>query len=278
MAMSECEAEITGNRGIAPGVYLMTLRAPSVAGQAHPGQFVMIRVQAGLDPLLRRPFSVCGRFEDDEFGVLYKVVGRGTTLLSKKRSGECVQVLGPLGNGFQIDVASRPLWLVGGGMGTAPLLFLAQTLLERGKNGFSFLTGFSGQEDVLLPGAILPWNVATDIATDDGTIGYAGPVTELLKSRMTAVAETKGPGTICACGPSAMLQQVAALAEAAGAVCRVSLEATMACGMGVCLGCTVPGVPGERRPYLRVCTEGPVFPAEAVDWNRMPGQPKAACS
>lgn len=278
MAMLECEAEITGNRGIAPGVFLMILRAPSLAERARPGQFVMLRVQAGLDPLLRRPFSVCGRFEDDEFGVLYKVVGRGTTLLSKKRPGECMQVLGPLGNGFQIEAVSRPLWLVGGGMGTAPLLFLAQTLLQRGEKGFSFLTGFSGQEDVLRPGDILSSKVETDIATDDGSLGYAGPVTDLLQARMAGFQEMKGRGAVCACGPSAMLQQVAAIAEAAGVVCRVSLEATMACGMGVCLGCTVPGVPGERPAYLRVCTEGPVFSAETVDWNRLPGRPEAACS
>lgn len=264
--MIECTADIQDHREVAPGVFLLTLQAPALAERARPGQFVMLQVRSGLDPLLRRPFSICGRLQPDAFGVLYKVVGRGTALLSQGRPGERVQVLGPLGNGFAVNDMARPCWLVAGGMGVAPMLFLAQALLERGERDVVCLTGYASGKEVLKAGTLGLPGAETAIATDDGSLGHAGPVTDLLEARLRT---GEAPGTVCACGPAAMLARVAELARAAEAACQVSLEATMACGMGVCLGCTVHAAPGEGHPYLQVCSEGPVFSAEAVDWDRL---------
>lgn len=270
--MFECEPEIVAHREVAPGTRLMVLREPSVAERARPGQFVMLRVASGPDPLLRRPFSVCGRIGDDAFGLLYRVVGRGTALMAERRVGERMQVLGPLGNGFPVERSSRPSVLAGGGVGVAPLLFLAQELLGQEGRPVSFLAGFPGKEALLLPRDVLRLELEVGIATDDGTLGHAGPVTDLLASRLAAVAGPEEAPAVFACGPPAMLERVAALARAAGAPCLVSLEAAMACGLGACLGCTLPEASREGRGYLRVCTEGPVVPAEAVDWERMGGR------
>lgn len=268
-SMFECEPEIIAHREVAPGTRLMVLRDPSVAERARPGQFVMLRVAAGLDPLLRRPFSICGRIGDDAFGLLYRVVGRGTALMAERRIGERVPILGPLGNGFPGERSSRPSVLAGGGVGVAPLLFLAQDLLVQEERPVSFLAGFSGKEALLLPRDVLQVDLEAEIATDDGTLGHAGPVTDLLASRLAALTGPEEAPAVFACGPPAMLERVAALARAAGAPCLVSLEAAMACGVGACLGCTVPAATQEGRSYLRVCTEGPVVAAETVDWERM---------
>jgi dihydroorotate dehydrogenase electron transfer subunit len=229
----------------------------------------MLRVGAGLDPLLRRPFSICGRVGDDGFALLYRVVGRGTALLAEQRVGERLQLLGPLGSGFP-EEPSGPLILAGGGVGVAPLLFVAQELLARKVRPFTFLAGFPRREEVLSPREMLQLDLKAEIATDDGTLGHAGPVTDLLSSHL-AGGGGQG-GKVFACGPPAMLKRVAGLARRAGVSCRVSLEATMACGLGACLGCTVPAAPGKREPYIRVCTEGPVVPAEAVDWEGAGGK------
>jgi dihydroorotate dehydrogenase electron transfer subunit len=265
--MFEREAEITGHRKVVPGTRLITLREPDMAEQARPGQFVMLRVGSGLDPLLRRPFSLCGRIGEDGFALLYRIVGRGTALLAERRTGEKLQVLGPLGVGFPQESAG-PLILAGGGVGVAPLLYAAQDLLSRGR-AFVFLAGFPNREEVLLPRDVLQLNLQAEIATDDGSLGHAGPVTDLLASHLAGDA-ARG-GTVLACGPAAMLKRVAELARRAGVSCRVSLEAAMACGLGACLGCTVPAAPGKQDSYIRVCTEGPVVPAEAVDWERAGG-------
>jgi len=266
--MFEREAEIIDHREVAPEIFLATLREPSIAGRAEPGQFVMVRVQNGLDPLLRRPFSICGSAGDDAFHLLYRVVGRGTEILSRKKAGDALQVLGPLGSGFRVESGSGPAFLVGGGMGVAPLFFLAQTLSGPRQRPFHFLAGFSAAAHVLDPAAILDMDMKVEITTDDGTLGHAGLVTDLLESRLQA--ENSGtPGMVFACGPPAMLKRVAELTAVSGVPCRVSLEAAMACGLGACLGCAVPGTSDGPDSYHRVCRDGPVFDAGAVDWKRM---------
>jgi len=266
--MFEREAVIIEHREVVQGVFLMTLREPSIAGRARPGQFVMVRIHAGLDPLLRRPFSICGLTGEDAFRILYRVVGRGTALLSGTGAGEAVQVLGPLGSGFRTDTTSGPALLVGGGMGVAPLFFLAQALSGAPGPPVAFLAGFPSAADVLDPAEILGTDLRLEVATDDGSAGYAGFVTELLRARL----DSEGPGAlgaVYACGPGAMLARAAALTSERSLPCQVSLEAFMACGLGACLGCAVPAGPAGQDPYYRVCREGPVFDAGAVDWKRM---------
>ncbi len=267
--MFEREAKIIDHREVAPGTFLATLREPSIAGRSEPGQFVMVRVQNGLDPLLRRPFSICGS-AGDAFHLLYRVVGRGTEILSRRKAGDPLQVLGPLGSGFRVEGGSNPAFLVGGGMGVAPLFFLAQTLSGPSRRPFRFLAGFSSVAHVLDPAGILDTDVKLEIATDDGTLGHAGLVTDLLESRLQAEG-LETPGMVLACGPLAMLKRVAELTAVSGVPCRVSLEAAMACGLGACLGCAVPGTSDGSGSYHRVCRDGPVFNAGAVDWKRMGG-------
>jgi len=269
--MFEREAEITDNRQLLHGTFLMSLKEPSIAGRAGPGRFLMIRAHKGLDPLLRRPLSICGLAGKDTLRILYRVAGRGTALLSEKKTGERVSVLGPLGNGFRIPEARPPLMLVGGGLGVAPIFSLAQALTEEALP-FSLMTGFGRAGDVIRPEDVLGVGVEVETATEDGSVGWKGLVTDLLEDRLSRGAPGENPGTVCACGPPAMLKKAAESAAAAGAACLVSLEARMACGLGACLGCAVDAAPGSSRPYHRVCVDGPVFPANDIDWNKL-GRP-----
>ena len=265
--MFEQHAEIVEHREVLPGTHLLTLREPGIAQSAQPGQFVMLKTGDGLDPLLRRPFSICGRIQEDAFLLLYRVVGRGTKVLSRRSSGESLRVLGPLGNGFQHRQVSAPLLLVGGGIGLAPLFFLAQTLKQEAEaRTVRFLAGFSNAGEILDAG-IVPGAGGMEIATDDGSAGHCGPVTDLLEARLQDRDPPGESGTIFACGPPGMLKKVADIAARAGADCQVSLEAAMACGLGACLGCAIKAADGGDAAYLHVCREGPVVPAGAVDWG-----------
>ncbi len=243
------------------GHFRLRLR-PARPLRAEPGQFVMLRVGEGIDPLLRRPFSIhrTDPGETGEFEILFRVVGRGTRLLSRLRAGDRVDALGPLGQGFRTD-AEHPV-LVGGGVGVAPLLFLTERLLEQGRRPL-LLLGARTDRDLLCHQDFTCLAVPCRVATEDGSAGEPGLVTGLLDRALDEAA----PGTaVYACGPPAMLAAVAGRCRRAGVPCQVSLEAHMACGVGACLGCVVPGT---DEPYLRVCREGPVVDANRVDWARL---------
>jgi dihydroorotate dehydrogenase electron transfer subunit len=226
---------------------------------AEPGQFAMVKVSDGIDPLLRRPFSIHRMLAGDagEFELLFRAVGSGTRLLARAQVGDRVDVLAPLGRGFRL-VEGRPL-LVGGGVGVAPLLFLAEALLHQGAAP-KLLLGGRADRDILCHDDFACLAVPYALATEDGSLGEPGLVTRLLEGEL---GDREAGTTVYACGPSPMLAAVAALCHAAGVSCQVSLEAHMACGVGACLGCVVPGT---REPYLRVCKEGPVFDADEIDW------------
>ncbi len=260
--MIEEQAGIVFNREVVHKTYYMGLRSPRIAGTARPGQFVMLRVSDGVDPLLRRPFSVCRVEGDAVFGILYRVVGRGTAIMSRAHEGERLSVLGPLGRGFRLPTAGRRSLLVGGGIGIAPLIFLAITIV---KGVRAFLAGYRSAGDVI-PIERVGLGSKISIATDDGTAGHRGFVTELLKGYVEGAGEERD-SVVYACGPLPMLKEVAALTTRRGIPCQVSLETSMACGVGACQGCSVRGSLGKGRPYHQVCQEGPVFDAEAVDWK-----------
>jgi len=258
--MFELVPEIVSNKRLTRDTWLVALRSPEIARAARPGQFVMIRVRSGIDPLLRRPFSICG-VREDLFLVLYRVIGRGTTLMTELREGEKVQVLGPLGKGFAVpEKKSVSPVLVGGGIGIAPLVFLAHD--QRAKD-LTFMTGFRSAQDILPPQKITGDEQGVAVATDDGTRGHHGPVTDLLemtlrKSRAAAVY---------ACGPKPMLKKVAEMSAALRIPCQVSLEAHMACGLGACQGCAAKAAANTGKSFWYVCKEGPVFDAEEIDWE-----------
>jgi dihydroorotate dehydrogenase electron transfer subunit len=264
-AMIEEQAEVAFNRALTSGTWLMGLRSPGITSSARPGQFVMVRVRRGVDPLLRRPFSICG-VEGDLFLLLYRVVGKGTEMMAGEiAAGDRVSVLGPLGSGFQFPKEERPMILISGGIGIAPLLFLAHKL---GHREFSFMAGFGSAAEIVPAQEVLDLSAPLRISTDDGTEGHHGLVTDLLESRLREGRQGANP-FIFACGPRGMLKSVAATAIKSELPCQVSMEASMACGLGACLGCVVKAALGEKQPYYHVCSDGPVFEASMIDWDAL---------
>jgi dihydroorotate dehydrogenase electron transfer subunit len=222
----------------------------------------MLRVSSGAcrDPLLRRPLSVHRIGIDGTAEFLYKRVGKGTELLSRYRPNDPIGLLGPLGRGFKVPSGTTCI-VVGGGLGIAPLLYLAETLPAAPPSAI-ILGGRSSQDVPRIEDfAALPHKVL--ITTEDGTLGYRGLVTELLEREL---GESKVvPIMIYACGPLPMMRAVNEIAARAGVSCQVSLEARMACGIGLCLGCAVPQA--GRGGYKHVCRDGPVFDAGSIDWE-----------
>ena len=261
--MIEQDTIVVFNRRVALDTFLMGVRALSIAEAARPGQFVMIRAGEGLDPLLRRPFSICG-VTGDQVMVLYRVVGRGTRMLSNTREGAFLSVLGPLGKGFAIPRSGQPATLVAGGMGIAPLAFLAGSI---GAGRHLFLAGFGSADQIVRDHPMGLRDMEISFSTDDGSAGHPGLVTELLER---ALAHTDGSSLkVFACGPIPMLKAVAEITAVMNIPCQVSLEASMACGLGACQGCAVKAAPGQVRPYWHVCQDGPVFDRTDLDWEAL---------
>lgn len=254
--------EILTHTEVKPLHFLTRIRAPEIASVARPGQFLHIRPAPADVPLLRRPISIC-RIGPTEGWVefLYRVVGAGTLLLSGVRPGERLDVMGPLGVPFRIDDgADTRHILVGGGVGIPPLLALAEHMrAARARNGVEVLLGGRTADLVLCDTELRGLGVLPRIATDDGSLGRAALVTELLDETLRDGGEYR----VYACGPVPMLRAVDNVCRAHRAPCQVSFEARMACGLGACLSCVIPTATG----YQRVCTEGPVFRADDVVWT-----------
>jgi dihydroorotate dehydrogenase electron transfer subunit len=260
------QAKVVFNRQINPITFLMGLDAADIASSAKPGQFVMLRVNDGIDPLLRRPFSICGVDNQNILLILYKTVGRGTVMLSEKRPGERLWVMGPLGNGFNLPAPGSKAILVAGGIGMAPLNFLAGSIK---KTQMEFMIGFASAVDIIPSGQITDRDMNISIATDDGSFGYPGMVTELLMECLDRHQHESDKLLIYACGPMPMLKKTAAIASGCNITCHVSLEAQMACGLGACQGCAVKIIPLGQSPYRHVCKDGPVFLSSDIDWSNV---------
>ncbi len=257
-------------KSVAPGYWVLSLQSPQISSAAAPGQFVLLKIDKNFDPLLPRAMSIHSIIRADNyrigFTILYKVVGKGTRLLSEKRSGESLAVLGPLGTGFKLShIASgyEPI-IVGGGIGIAPLLFLAQELMERSYTPTVFL-GANSQEELLALDEFESLGFTPKVSTEDGSKGVKGMVTDLLGSYLE---DSKGlQAEIFACGPAPMLEKAASLAKSYKLNSQLSLEQRMACGLGACLGCVVKiKNKNSGHSYQRVCTEGPVFNGEDIIW------------
>jgi len=268
------KATILSNVEISPGYFRIRLTAPNETARSFPGQFVMVKVRDGIDPLLRRPFGIfdVGMFDSEyaEAGprtfleILYKVVGKGTGVLAKLHHGDHLDLLGPLGKGFVTDGAAGEKILVGGGVGLAPLYYLARELVKYSR--VHLFAGGRTREDILCITEFERLGVETYTATDDGTLGEQGVVTEVMERYLMNSDSAK---TIFACGPFPMLKAVAKIAGHSMIPCQVSLEAYMACGIGACLGCVVKGKnhTDETPDYRCVCKDGPVFDALELLWD-----------
>ncbi len=264
MKLFETTAQVISNMEIKPGYFRLALDCPDIACTAGPGQFVMIGLDDANDPLLRRPFSVHDVILGDDGSeilvVLYMVVGRGTKDLSRLAPGAYLQVLGPLGTGFSLNPEIENSCLVGGGIGVAPLVFLARNLSQDISTGSCrVVLGARSQDHILCHGTFEAMGIEVIIATEDGSFGTKGLVTDVLSQ---AIKETPSM-QIFTCGPMPMLKAVAGLAKASSIPCQVSVEAAMACGMGACLGCALPKSDDDKK-YLHACTEGPVLEANRL--------------
>ncbi|MBL7157488.1 MAG: dihydroorotate dehydrogenase electron transfer subunit [Candidatus Omnitrophica bacterium] len=229
----------------------------------------MIRVSDSYVPLLRRPFGA-HEIGKDRIAILYKVVGKATKILSSKKKGKMLDVLGPLGNGFNIEASivrapegrGRPssIVLVAGGHGVAPLYALAKQLLAS-SHQLSVFIGARTKAHVICEKEFKKLGAKVYIATDDGSKGRKGLITSLLKNRLRALEIHKA--VIYGCGPKAMLKEVGRIAKAKKIPCQLSLEEYMACGTGTCLGCAVK----TRSGYKLVCKDGPVFDSKEIVWQ-----------
>ena len=252
--MDQVCAHILSNEELMPKIYLLWVEAPGIAGGARPGQFVTVRCGEGYDPLLRRPFSihrVAGgrKTQRSRIALLYAVRGRGTRWLASRVEGDVIDVLGPLGRGFSVQRASRNLLLVAGGMGIAPLAFLADEAIAADRS-VSLLIG-SATASGIYPSHLLPPEVELAITTEDGSAGRKGLVSELVPDLLPWADQ------VFACGPMPMYHAIAAVSYRLlpGKSIQVLLEVPMACGMGVCYGCSLET---KRGPRL-VCKDGPRF-------------------
>ena len=265
--MFKASAEVIYNKRIKKGYFEIALSAQAIAKTALPGQFVNIKVSEGIEPLLRRPLSL-HRVEGNKIFLLYEVLGKGTETLSRRKAGEDLSVLGPLGSGFSLHSTHYALHiLVAGGMGTAPLVFLAEKL-AKGKT--LVLIGAKTREDILCEEEFRKLGGEVKIATDDGSRGFKGHVSELLKQELLTI--DYGLLTIYACGPKLLLKEISRISLERNIPAQLSLESHMACGIGACMGCAIKVKSQKSKvktefEYKLVCKEGPVFEANQILWE-----------
>jgi dihydroorotate dehydrogenase electron transfer subunit len=253
------KAEILRAEKLTDDIFRFSMKAPDIAAAAIPGQFVMVRAGDGMDPLLRRPFSIHQVAGGGLVQILFKVIGKGTRMLSKLQTGEFLDVLGPLGQGFSHSERHQH-YLVGGGIGIAPLLYLARQLLKKNEPSSIkvFLGAGTGDEIGVLAEDFNSMGLQVQCTTEDGSLGTKGLVTDILPALNGDQVEVYG------CGPYPMLRAVVKACNEKSWNCQVSLETIMACGLAACLGCTV--LRADMKGYVHVCKDGPVFEADKVAW------------
>lgn len=263
--MYQEKVKVLWNQKVGPEYYRIGLTCHHRYKNAMPGQFVMLRFPGQITPFLRRPFSIHKLISDSNqtigIELLYKVVGEGTKKLSRIHVGDIVDILGPLGNGFAFSHLYRTVYIVGGGIGVAPLVFLASYLRGKGVDTEKckvFLGGRS-KDDLLCRNEFIDIGMKLQVTTDDGSEGDQCFITHPLE----VASKGSSPDVIYACGPMEMLTCVLDIAGKYRVPCQVSIETAMACGMGACLGCAVEKK-GSEKGYFHACLDGPVFDASII--------------
>ena len=262
-------AEVISNVHLSSDYNVLGLAAPRIAELALPGQFVMVKPGRGLEPLLRRPFSVFEVLQERGavigLSLLSKRIGPSTTLLYDARPGDRIQCLGPLGRPFAPVTAPDDAWLVAGGVGLAPFATLAQTLRAR-RVHVRLYYGARRAAELFYLDMFERIGVELVLTTEDGSQGEHGRVTAPLERDLKA-RPTDASVMLYACGPEPMLAAVARLSAAYGRPSQVSVERVMGCGVGGCYSCVIPVHTGEGRPhFVRACLAGPVFRGDEVTW------------
>jgi dihydroorotate dehydrogenase electron transfer subunit len=250
-------ATITENRRITADLWALRLHAPGIARESRPGQFIHVRLGEGIDPLLRRPMSLY-RIGSETIDLLVRPAGRGSRMMIEKQVGEWLDCLGPLGNGFTLHPTTRNLLMVSGGSGIAPLVALSEQAVSRDLS-VALLFG-ARSADRVYPSELLPPQVEYVVATDDGSAGHHGLVTDLLPEYLGWA------DAIFACGPRPMFLSILDIVRRANSSksVQLSLEENMACGVGACFGCAVETRGGEMKS---VCADGPVFEMRELAWR-----------
>lgn len=244
--MNTFNASILSNQPVAENIFKLTLDAPELAQNSRAGQFVQVKIADELT--LRRPLGIAGALKD-QITIFYRVVGHGTEILSKKRGGDCLNILGALGNGFSIP--SGKVLLIGGGMGLAPLLCAAQSF-----NSDVLIAGRNSGEVIFWQEEFNTFTEKIFITTDDGSYSRQGFATDFLPEILAANTYS----AVYTCGPEIMMRGVAKIAFDNNLHCEISLERRMACGLGACLSCSIDTVDGRKK----VCKDGAVFDAQKI--------------
>ena len=233
---------------INPHIYLLKVFSPQLTSIIKPGQFLNIRVTERVYPLLRRPFSVCD-VEGDHLFLMFNIMGEGTSILAHKPIGSDLDILGPLGNGFNLDGDYETAVIVAGGLGAAPFPYLTRKLNGK-KNILSFIGGRTKDD-------VITYNLKNvKEASDDGSLGFKGNVVQLLNQNIELLKSKKIK--VFACGPTVMLRALKEFCLKNEFECEASTECAMACGFGICQGCPIESTT-ESDKYLLVCKDGPVF-------------------
>ncbi len=254
--MKQITSRVFSVKEVMDGVFMLWLKTPLIAAKAKPGQFVML--QCGKDNLLRRPLSIHNINENKtNLAVLFAVIGKGTKWLSQRKPGESIDILGPLGNGYNLSPESREILLVGGGIGIAPLPFLAKIASEN-KCSTTMLAGVKSTACADIENN-LPHNTNLIYTSENGLIGVKGLVTILIPNYFEKADQ------VFACGPAPMYRSMAKMPQLKDKPVQVSLETRMGCGFGACYGCTIKTKQGLKQ----VCKDGPVFEMNDVLWDEL---------
>lgn len=254
--MREEACRIVENRNVGGKYFLMKIESSYISENSKPGNFVMLAASGSNDPLLKRPFGIF-KVEPDHFTVYYEVVGKGSALLSEKRDGDRLMVVGPLGNSFP-DIEGRNLLLIAGGRGIAPLYYVLHSFVK--KNNISLLYGARSGDDLNFAGDLSRAGLKKIfLYTENGSKYNRGLVTDDVKD----IILSNNINITFSCGPDAMLESLAHRINGLKIENHVSLEAYMGCGFGICHSCVVKDNKGD---YKKVCTDGPVFKMEDIGW------------
>lgn len=251
--------EIRRNDKIAHQIYSMTLKSLFISQRAKPGQFIHLLCGREYGALLRRPFSLSNiDKKKNEITIVYRLQGKGTQSLCERRPGEKIHALGPLGHGFTLDPSYKNVAIVGGGMGTAPIVEIIRYYREKSRVYLGFL------EEPILVEEIQKYTKDIEVFTEAGSAGKKGLVTQALAKQW----RENPPDIVYTCGPRPMMKAVAKICEELNLPCQASMEERMGCGIGACLTCSCKTKKKEQKnSYTRVCKEGPVYWGREIDWD-----------
>jgi len=250
------QAPVVSQQEIAREIYELHLHSPEIARRNRPGQFINIQTDPAGEPLWRRPFSVA-RIEEETLVIIYKAIGIGTRQMAALTAGDTADIIGPLGNGFTVNLKPEvtPI-LIGGGLGFAPLIILRDHFVAQARRPALFMGAVTESEHYYRRDE----RADLYLSSDDGTLGFHGFVTERLKRYLSENHETD-EHVAYSCGPEPMMKKVAKICRDYEIPLELSIEREMACGIGLCQGCAITQRPPLKK-YALVCKDGPIFNAE----------------